>query len=400
MIFFIIFSWVNFRVVKNHLPITEFLNIAGIVLLTFSIINILPEWLEKDTIIKPPPITEIPPPSNLPDIYYIILDGYGGNEMLSEVYKFDNSPFITQLEEKGFYIADASFTNYVRTVQSLNSTLNIQYIENDSNWDTNIKFIHNNYVQEQLKHFGYTIYTIPNQFQTTNWTGGSTISQKAIGTKFFWQYLSTTVAILFWDSVPYDFHRLDILYQFKSVENVVEKEGPKFVFVHIIAPHPPFVFDKNGNAIQNNRLFETVDANDLGLPVKEYQSQYLEQLQFINTKTIETIETILEKSKESPIIILQGDHGPASMLDSYNFENNSCLYERFSILNAYYLPENNNNLYDDISPINSFRLIFNDYFGLSLDMLEDKAFYSPNTDYNDKSEVTSMIKEKVCTVGP
>jgi hypothetical protein len=400
LIFFIIATWLNFRIFRNHFQITEFLNVVSIILMLFSIINIIPKWLDKKPTIETQQITEIPTPANLPDIYYIILDGYGGDEMLSEVYNFDNSSFLTELEEMGFFIANSSFTNYIRTVQSLNSTLNMQYLKNDNDWDTNLESINNNYLKDQLKYFGYTIYTIPNAFRTTNWIGEITTNKNAMNTKFFWNYMSTTAVVLFWNSVPYDIHRLDILNQFNSIENLVKKQGPKFVFVHIIAPHPPFVFDKNGNAIHYDKPYSAVDADDLGLLVKEYQSKYIGQLQFINIKAIETIESILKNSATSPIIIIQGDHGPGSMLSFANLENNNCLYERFSILNAYYFPDKNNNLYDDISPVNSFRLILNDYFGFSLDLLEDKAFYSTNSDYNEKSEVTQSIRSKICSVSP
>ncbi len=38
----------------------------------------------------------------LPDIYYIILDGYARSDTLENQYGFDNGPFITSLERKGF----------------------------------------------------------------------------------------------------------------------------------------------------------------------------------------------------------------------------------------------------------------------------------------------------------
>lgn len=48
----------------------------------------------------------------LPDIYYLILDGYGRKDMLHEFYEFDNSNFIKDLHDLGFFVADESRPNY------------------------------------------------------------------------------------------------------------------------------------------------------------------------------------------------------------------------------------------------------------------------------------------------
>jgi hypothetical protein len=58
----------------------------------------------------------------LPDIYYIILDGYGRKDTLSRLYDFDNSAFLDSLSEKGFYIANQSTANYSYTIYSLSSS--------------------------------------------------------------------------------------------------------------------------------------------------------------------------------------------------------------------------------------------------------------------------------------
>jgi hypothetical protein len=46
--------------------------------------------------------------SQKPDIYYIILDGYGREDVIEEFFDYDNSPFISYLEDLGFYIASVS----------------------------------------------------------------------------------------------------------------------------------------------------------------------------------------------------------------------------------------------------------------------------------------------------
>ena len=39
-----------------------------------------------------------------PDIYYIVLDSYGGADVLKDSYSYDNSEFVNDLQELGFII--------------------------------------------------------------------------------------------------------------------------------------------------------------------------------------------------------------------------------------------------------------------------------------------------------
>jgi hypothetical protein len=400
-VIFIFFTWINYRKARHHSAINEFLNIFSIVLFILSIGNIIPHWLKKDPPLESPTIIETDIPSNLPDIYYIILDGYGGDELLSEIYNFNNTQFISMLKQKGFYVVDNSISNYYRTVLSLNSTLNIQYLENNFDWDPNLRSTNNNYVNDQFKYFGYNIYTIHNYINTTEWAGANILHDFTYNTAFFRQYISTTVVVLFWPSVSYEAHRYQLLDYFDSIERVVEMDSPKFVFAHVVAPHTPFVFDKNGNSVDHNIPYSNSDGNALALPAITYQTQYIGQVQFINLKISQTIDSILEHSTTAPIIIIQGDHGPGSYFDLLSFENNQCFYERFSILNAFYFPDGNyENLYEGISSVNTFRVVLSQYYGIPYDLLEDRAYYLEFPNHDEIYDVTDSVKSKVCNVSP
>ena len=64
-----------------------------------------------------PPVAVDPPAAGtpLPDVYYVILDGYTRGDVLGEVYRFDNEPFLSALEERGFVVARESYSNYPAT---------------------------------------------------------------------------------------------------------------------------------------------------------------------------------------------------------------------------------------------------------------------------------------------
>ena len=73
-----------------------------------------------------------PDPSNLPDVYYIILDRYAGSAALAETYDFDNEPFLTALEARGFDVARKAHANYIKTPLSIASSLNLDYLDADA----------------------------------------------------------------------------------------------------------------------------------------------------------------------------------------------------------------------------------------------------------------------------
>jgi hypothetical protein len=66
--------------------------------------------------------------TNFPDIYYIILDGYGREDILKELYHYDNSSFSQALNNRGFNITAQSQSNYIQTILSLASSLNMEYL--------------------------------------------------------------------------------------------------------------------------------------------------------------------------------------------------------------------------------------------------------------------------------
>lgn len=137
---------------------------------------------------------------------------------------------------------------------------------------------------------------------------------------------------------------------------------------HIILPHSPFLFKQDGS-IYEDSFQMTIDSWG-------NRQKYKEQLIFLNQKVKPMIEAILSRSPRPPIIILQGDHGPAS---TTNFDNPSArgISERMGILNAYFLPAGGSkDLYNSITPVNSFRIIFNRYFNTKLPLERDNVYFS------------------------
>ena len=103
---------------------------------------------------------QLPPiaTANRPDIYYIILDAYGRHDALGD---FDNSEFLEALEERGFSIALEATSNYRSSMQSLASSLNLEYLDNlghrtPGSKDDIAELVKHNALATILKRLGYT----------------------------------------------------------------------------------------------------------------------------------------------------------------------------------------------------------------------------------------------------
>jgi hypothetical protein len=327
--------------------------------------------------------------TNHPDIYYVILDGYGGEDVLSSIYNFDNSDFLEYLQDRGFYIADESRSNYLQTALSLASSLNVDYLDDlnqsgSNSWNRSpLKdLIANSRVNQILSDIGYSFITFDTGYDFTDIEDSDLYFSNFINIEKFEEvYLSFTPLLLFdnasWNKIPlftYQTHRSriqDINEQFSLIPSL---PGPKFVFVHYLIPHPPFVFDRFGNSIYPDWSYSLKDADSFPGSRAEYIAGYTEQIQYVNKMVIDLVDGILSNSENQPLIIIQGDHG-SRMLTDWSSPEASCTWESASILNAF-LVEDSSSLYPSITPVNTFRIILDDLANTNFSLLEDKVFFS------------------------
>jgi hypothetical protein len=195
----------------------------------------------------------------------------------------------------------------------------------------------------------------------------------------------------------FDTHRKTLRFIFESLMEIPDIAGPKFVFAHVTAPHPPFVFDKNGNPINPPGKFNTNDADDFYGSSSVYQQGYVGQVEFVNAQVQLAVDAILKKSKTPPIILIQADHG-SGLLTDFSSAENTCIKERFSPFAAYYLPGMSpEDLPRDLTNVNLFRIIFNQYFDTDLPLLKNEQYFYKDTVYLYRLvDVTSRVEEE-CT---
>jgi len=330
---------------------------------------------------------------NSPDIYYIILDGYANSKTLHKEYEFDNSDFVQNLKQNDFVLPTETYGNYPLTFMSLASSLNMKYINEESGFDSKDsaqlngqKLIQNNDVMKKMKSKGYTVIS----FDSGSWYTNS-INQadwhvcgtNYLNSEFIGMVVRTTMLNPIHVKLLESDVREGILCIFDELPKLTDRtEKPIFVFAHVIIPHPPYIFDEEGNLPKIDSLSLTEGWGD--------RTGYLGQLQFANLKIKEVVHEILSKDKSS-IIIIQSDHGPRA-IDWENPDKNM-INMVFGIFNAYHFPNGGNEqIYDKISPINSFRILFNYYFDENYEILEDESFFS-SPEFPNKFDPVSKFLE-------
>jgi len=333
-----------------------------------------------------------------PDIYMIVLDGYGRADVLGRHYGFDNSRFLNDLSARGFRIAAKNNANYAWTFLSLASTLNMEYaqsllgdrisptVESVAPVYEKIK---DNAVSRFLRQRGYEIV----HFQST-W--GATLQnpyadrQVPCHRSIFVNEFYRTIAEASWLKALNSKTSADLadcyLSHLQNLARMGGDPGPKFVFAHFVPPHHPYLFDSDGGVRRNANLSNQFQYQ---LMLWEDKGKYLEQLAYMNKRIIGVIDGIVATSARPPVIIVQSDHGP-NLTAGLGSEDRVRI--RMANLWALKLPDAPHTLIpDNGSPVNQFRYIFNQYFNANVPILPNRHYFSEYASPYRFVDVTATI---------
>ena len=334
---------------------------------------------------------------SLPNVYYIILDGYPRNDVLKKHLDFDNSEFIDFLKQREFYVAENSYSNYSLSSTSIPATMNMNYInfladelgEDSRSYDPllgkDFGLYADNQVIKNFKSMGYKVAKIGSvpMYLHEIPLADLSLCYKSIhlmDNRLFDTVARTSMIGYFIERWSEDMQRQIILCAFEELPKISSYyEEPVFAWSHIMIPHFPLIFGADGEPVtpgesllvmNNPHLFEGTDSS------WNIKQQFLQQLQFANKKSIKLIDKILENEKQS-IIIIQSDHGSAFDVNLHDPTDDD-VHQRLSNINAIYFPDEKPReiLMNDPTNVNTFRIVFNSYFGSDYDILEDKIYWN------------------------
>lgn len=339
-----------------------------------------------------------------PDIYHIILDAYAGHKGLLELSDYDNTSFENQLKKLGFKIVDNIYSNYNHTAGSIPSMMNMGYTndylnENEKNTEMYkkesqqyrfMRIIRSKTV-EMLKSIGYkisfngsTIFTEKILDLCSDIIDISDIQNNTTLKNFtIINFIKMTIlSSLYMKKVDNTSNAKHLINSFGQIHGDYNIQSPYYAFFHILAPHPPYCFDHEGNI--NNKYADMIEIPEFNT---ETINAYVEHMQYVNVLTINSLEKLIAKIKaknNKAVILVHGDHGALIQ---------EVALARYNVLFAYYTYgyDNQEIFPNNITLVNIFPILFNKIFKTSIPIHKDYFYYETLKDF------TSEWVETDCT---
>jgi len=316
----------------------------------------------------------------LPNIYFILCDGYPRSDYLNAYFEYDNTAFLEGLRERGFFVANKSRSNYPNTLPSLASSFNMEYLDNalavegwDGNYPKLMTRIRDSAVFETLQARGVELVVIASAlFPRAMKRADRFIEPPVTAFTEYQQFLIdlTPIRSLLNRMEKTRWHHR-VPFVLEAVETVRSAGRPMFVYAHVLAPHLPHSYDEHGNVLKH---------------FPPYKQGWRQVTTFLDTRLIQIVDRIREKEPNS-VIIIQGDHGPnTTWQNPFTMEKrpwegswDAYVLDRTAILYAIYLPDGDysGGFHDAVTPVNTFRILFNKYLETNYSLLEDVTYLSP-----------------------
>ncbi|MGD0006673.1 MAG: hypothetical protein ABSE06_20865, partial [Anaerolineaceae bacterium] len=285
----------------------------------------------------------------------------------------DVDQFAAFLKQNHFFVVTKTRTATINTQIELASRLNLQQYNEQTDVKVTLAALDNNKVMQVVKSYGYTTASLDMSFPNIDADYHINYDPQDVGgmavDEFRQTFLDDTMFNVFLgyfqDVDTSETKQRDlILYTLNQIADLSTLKSPKFVFSHVLLPHMPFIFDKNGN---------------LNPPQDNYDWHfYLGQYQYTTKLAEQLITKLLANADPNnpPVIIIQSDHGARNMqrrtkdnilMDGY-MENYPVDYA-YDNFNAMYLPGiDPSTLSDSMPPIDTMVLVLNHYLnaGVSL----------------------------------
>jgi hypothetical protein len=396
-----VYAW---RARGSLATVTAVLNVFVLVLVVLSLLTIVPAETgravrasEGEPVADGPILRATTKPER--DIYYLNFDRYGSDWSLKQAYGIDNDLY-PALEGLGFQVVPGARANYHTSDLSLAATLNMRYLDelterygrNSGDRTPARELLARHEVGQFLRQQGYRFDHIGAWWEPTR---TSPIADEVLSlgkpTEFGAVLKDGTVLPTLErlagrveeDTPSRAQHRDMALFAIRQVQHLARTPGRKFVFAHILLPHPPYVLGEGGRRVLEAEAGSRPEAELFG-----------EQLDYTNDLILDTISALLDGPEATdPIIVLSADEGPYLCGDVDCVDGTPEVYGiRHGVLRAYYLPGLDVEVPADDSGVNIFRMLFREYFGADLPDLPNRSYTWPDKEHlYDFRDITDLL---------
>ncbi len=255
-------------------------------------------------------------------LYLVLLDGYPRSDTLSQDLGIDNSPFLRQLDERGFDVYEDARSPRGHTELTLNSMLNASAVgvpvESATVEDkrTARRRLDEARLPLLAMDAGYEYVVIDSPIGHVTYSTGRHIRHGGV-TDFEERLLAeTTLARIVLAAAPHLLTSSLRAHLDDSLSSLIElgSSGQKrIVLAHLLAPHLPALYAQDGSGLPippywpRHQLFGSV-IEDLDISLDYYREMYSGHLSTVNRKIVVTIDTMLAGNPDA-LIVLFSDHG-------------------------------------------------------------------------------------------
>lgn len=322
-----------------------------------------------------------------PNVYFFIMDEYGGVDSLEKYYDYDNSEFLDGLAEDGFQVSLTSHNSEsIFTWTLIPNLLNLDYVVEDSLPHlVKTEYVDDPVLFQIFRNNGYSVNLIDHR-DFLGHTGCNVLTRPQISDSvgdylFDNSALGMIPRLRVWlkeklQLSSNEYYVSELQQVMALAENCTDYigDGPTFTIAYLQSPHLPFVMDATGTP----RYTGTHNLID-----KYY---YLDQLKWLNSVLNTVVDNILANDPNS-IIILQSDHGSRYPAQVSGVDGQPELNQPVenpimqNILNCVYVKGQEIDI-DGLSGINTLRQVLNTVFGTEIEMLEEPTGYiTTSTDW-------------------
>lgn len=315
------------------------------------------------------------------DVVVVMLDGYPRADTLATRFDLDNTPFLDELEERGFDVSSRSRSNYPLTALTLASMFQMRHIADipslahetghAGGYRAVTRMLSGPLpVVEAFRLHGYETVAIPavvNEFRLDTVDADLDSGEMVqLETVILGKTLLAPVVNWLAPELIHQQQRDRSLTAIAAIEALAVDPRQQFVFAHLMLPHSPFVFGRDGEPIPQPDCVPTCSIFEGPSDKEEWVRRYGDQVVFTNALLLDLIDSLLEGGRE-PVLILMSDHGARAWREE---DPQEMLLNFFAALT----PGAPGLFPEDATPINVFPRLIREYLDEAVPLLADKFF--------------------------
>jgi hypothetical protein len=331
----------------------------------------------------------VQPLAPLPDFYFVLADGRGRSDVLRTLYDYDSTPLDSALTGLGFQVVADSRANYLFTELSLASFFTASQLTDLGQdpagpVDTTLlrAALEENPTWDLLRRLGYTTIAIPSGWNHVPERSVDVYEDTGQLTELEYNLLRSTAIGSFLpdalDTAWRDAVRDRTTASVAALRAVSEASSPRprAAFIHLPAPHPPFVLDSacGPQAPVDGWMGSLGRDQHAGTPATIRLE--VEQTTCVDTLLVQAMSDLVDSDPRAVVVVFS-DHGPEEHLDWWNPDATG-VAERTASYLAVRTPGHEGLLAPGTTLVNVLPTLFNAYLGTDLPRRPNTSFFGPS----------------------